>query len=79
MNALEIYSFGMLMPGRSHNADESRFLYHGMEQDPEIIGDSIKVIIIKGDTNKHENARVRVGFSHWGRKFEKEVDYDTKR
>jgi len=37
-NYAETYAFGMLMPGRSLNADGQRFLYHGMEQDPEIKG-----------------------------------------
>ena len=38
MSALEIFSFGMLMPNRSFNADNQRFLFQNMEQDMEISG-----------------------------------------
>ena len=35
---INTYSFGMLMPNRSFNADGQRHLYHGMEQDMEVSG-----------------------------------------
>jgi RHS repeat-associated protein len=34
----DYYLFGMLMPGRTLNADDSRYGYHGMEQDVEVSG-----------------------------------------
>ena len=34
----ETYPFGMLMPNRSFNADNQRYGFHGMEQDPELKG-----------------------------------------
>src|ERR1017187_5382601 len=35
---LDYYPFGAIMPGRNFNSSTSRFLFNGMEQDPEIDG-----------------------------------------
>src|SRR5690554_2802308 len=36
---IDYYTGGMVMPGRSFNSSSNRYLYQGMEQDPEISGE----------------------------------------
>jgi RHS repeat-associated protein len=38
MHYSEFYAYGSLLPNRSYNADESRFLFHNMETDMEVSG-----------------------------------------